>query len=257
MFGTRETGASGGPTRGELQDDLMRFEGRFGARLVAAFRPLLEAPDAPMRLQAAQDELGFISAALDIAVGSAPEIDLLDMITLVALGRDAMERRWNVDTCGEAARGVADAFRSSLEDISAVATGVLSSDVEVELRQVILDWQRENPDKNDVAGVRLSAYAKYRPGATDNTGLFALLRGATETADTAVLLGDRALYATQRLPYLVRLHTRVAGREIFEDAQRAARQIVFRAAVSLGGLAVAGTATWLLGRAAYRLVARR
>jgi hypothetical protein len=256
MFGTRETGASDGPTRGELQDDLMRFEGRFGSRLVAAFRPLVESPDVSTRLRAAQDELGFISSALDIAVGSAPEIDLLDMITLVALGRDAMERRWSVASCGEAARGVADAFRASLEDISAVATGVVSSDVEVELRQMIVDWQRENPDQDDVAGVRLSAYAKYRPGANNDTGLFALLRGATQTADTAVLLGDRALYATQRLPYLVRLHTRIAGREIFEDAQRVAQQVVFRAAVSLGAVAVAGTATWLVGRAAYRRLAR-
>ena len=60
------------------------------------------------------------------------------------------------------------------------------------------EWQRENPGHDDVAGVRLSAYAKYRPGSsTAASGLFAMLRGASETADTAVLLGDRALYATK------------------------------------------------------------
>lgn len=125
MMGTRETGARSGPTRGELQDDLMRFEGRFASRMVGAFDPIIESSNASMRLQAARDQLAFVTSALDIAVGSAPEVDLLDMLTLVALGRDAMARRWNPDTCGEVALGVADAFRASLDDISAVASGVI------------------------------------------------------------------------------------------------------------------------------------
>ncbi len=216
MMGTRETGARSGPTRGELQDDLMRFEGRFAARLMGAFNPIVESLDPVLRLRAARDQLAFVTSALDIAVGSAPEVDLLDMLTLVALGREAMARRWNPDTCGEAALGVADAFRASAEDISAVAAGVISDEVEVELRQVIREWQEENPNNDDVAGVRLSAYAKYRGSAgTDRGGLFSLLRGASETADTAVLLGDRALYATQRLPppgAPPRAHRRARGR---------------------------------------------
>ena len=45
MVGTRETGARSGPTLGELQDDLMRFEGRFAARLMGAFNPIVESSD--------------------------------------------------------------------------------------------------------------------------------------------------------------------------------------------------------------------
>lgn len=257
MMGTRETGARSGPTRGELQDDLMRFEGRFASRMVGAFDPIIESSNASMRLQAARDQLAFVTSALDIAVGSAPEVDLLDMLTLVALGRDAMARRWNPDTCGEVALGVADAFRASLDDISAVASGVISGDVGAELRQVIRQWQEENPDHDDVAGVRLSAYAKYRGGpSADKGGLFSLLRGASETADTAVLLGDRALYATQRLPYLVRLHARIAARETVADALRAAKQVLFKSAAFFGGLALAGGASWAVARLAQRLAVR-
>ena len=91
----------------------MRFEGRFAARLMTAFKPLIGSPHSAVRLSAARDELGFMSSALDIAVGSSPEVDLLDMLTLVALGRDAMGRRWSVEACGEAAHGVAEAFRTS------------------------------------------------------------------------------------------------------------------------------------------------
>jgi hypothetical protein len=246
-----------GPSRGELQDDLMRFEGRFAARLTTAFRPLIESPDPAVRLRAAGDELGFMSAALDIAVGSAPEIDLLDMVTLVALGRDAMARRWSVTSWGEAALGVAEAFRTSADDIAAMAGGVISSDAQAELRQVIGEWQAEHPDHDDVAAVRLSAYAKYRGASSrGDTGLFGLLRGARQTADTAVLLGDRALYATQRLPYLVRLHVRIAGGELLDEARRETHEVLVRAALAAGGLVVAGAASWLVASVLRRRLAR-
>ena len=258
MMGTRETGARSGPTRGELQDDLMRFEGRFAARLRGAFNPIVESSDSAMSLRAVRDHLSFVTSALDIAVGSAPEVDLLDMMTLVALGREAMARRWNPDTCGEVALGVAEAFRASTEDISAVAAGVVSGEVEAELRQVIRQWHEENPDNDDVAGVRLSAYAKYRGAtSTEKGGLFSLLRGASETADTAVLLGDRALYALQRLPYLVRLHVHIAARETVADAQRATKQILFKGAALVGGLALAGGASWAVVALAQRLAGHR
>jgi hypothetical protein len=258
MIGTKETGSRDGPTRGELQDDLMRFEGRFASRVRGAFRPLTESPSLSIRLRASQDELAYISSALDIAVGSAPEVDLLDMLTLVALGRDAVTRRWNVEVYGEASRGLAAAFQTSLEDISTIAAGIIPAEVEGELRGVVRDWQRENPDNDDVAGVRLSAYAKYRVGSTTkNAGLFSLLHGATQTADTAVLLGDRALYTTQRLPYLVRLHVRIAIREALFDAKRSARRTLARAAVPVAGLALAGAATWAAARLARHWLSPR
>jgi hypothetical protein len=71
-----------------------------------------------------------------------------------------------------------------------------------------------------------------------------------------VLLGDRALYATQRMPYLVRLHVRIAAREAIVDAQRAAKQVLRRAAVVSGGVALLGVTSWLVARLAHRLVGR-
>jgi hypothetical protein len=252
MMGARETGSREGPTRDELQDDLMRFEGRFSSRLTSAFRPLMESPHADVRLRASRDALAFMTSALDIAVGSSPEVDLLDMVTMVSLGRDAMTRRWNVQAYGDAGRAVADAFQAALDDIGAIASRAIPGEVEAELRQVIADWQRENPAQ-EVATVRLSAYAKYRPGSTaKNAGIFSLLRGATQTADTAVLLGDRALYATQRLPYLVRLHVTIAIRETVSDIKRIAGQTAIRSLAPLGGLALAGVASFF----AVRLVRR-
>ena len=203
----------------------------------------------------ARDQLAFVTSALDIAVGSAPEVDLLDMVTLVALGRDAMARRWK-------SRHVRRSRARRGRGVPCVHGRHLGRGVRRDLRrrrgraaQVIRQWQEEKPDHDDVAGVRLSAYAKYGR-AREQRGALLVAARASETADTAVLLGDRALYATQRLPNLVRLHVRIARPETVGDAQRAAKQVLFKGAALLGGLALAGGASWAVARLAQRLAAR-
>jgi hypothetical protein len=203
----------------DLQDKLMRFEGRFSARLVAAFGPLTESPEPAVRARAARDLLEFMASALDIAIGSSPEVDVLDMVTLVALGRDAMARRW-----GDAGRSVVEAFKTSLEDVSTLARGALSEGVVAELRHVIEEWQEENPHMDDVASVRLSAHAVREDGARtrsarDASGLFSVVRGAARTADSALLLGERVLYALQRLPFQLRIHARIATNDLVTDVK--------------------------------------
>lgn len=258
----------------ELQDDIMRFEGRFSARLVTAFEPLVDSTDLTVRHRAARDELDFMSAALDIAVGSEPEVDLLDMVTLVALGRDAMARRWDVDVHGEAGRAVVEAFDASIEDVTAIARSALPADIEDELGRVIVDWQREHPEQLNVSAVRLSAHAKYRSTpsgavASRASGLFSAARAAAKTADSAVLLGERALYASQRLPLLVRMHARVAAgdlaldlrrkgaatdqvRAIVASAESSTSRILFRAFLSCSGFAIVAATSWLIARMAHR-----
>jgi hypothetical protein len=201
----------------------MRFEGRFSARLVAAFEPITESKSPAVRSKASRDMLEFMASALDIAVGSSPEVDLLDMVTLVALGRSAMARRYGGD--GEMGAAVVDAFETSLEDIDGIARAAFSDDFEADLRLAILEWEEENPDVMDVASVRLSAHASNpaamaTQSAAHAAGLFSFVRGAAHTADNAVLLGERALYAAQRLPFHLRIHARIATNDLVSDATR-------------------------------------
>jgi hypothetical protein len=257
----------------------MRFEGRFTTRLAAAFGPLVEASDPSVRTRASRDLLEYMAAALDIAVGSSPEVDLLDMVTLVALGRDAMTRRWSVVTHGERGRAIADAFRTSFDDIVTIARSSLSDEVEAELESVIRAWQEENPNVDDVAAVRLSANADMREGASklakSTAGLFAVVRGAMSTADTAVLFGERALYVAQRLPFHLRFHARLATTDLVSDVRqglldssrdaavvRRADELmtgtthwidrnIWRLAVACGGVLVVASFSWLAARLAY------
>lgn len=110
---------------GDLQEQLLRFEGAYSSRLMAAFRPLTRVGPPDVRLQAMTDQLAYLSAALDIATGGSPVLDLLDMVTLVALGRDAMASYWKANAEPDRARDIEAAFDASLEDIRAVVRGAL------------------------------------------------------------------------------------------------------------------------------------
>jgi hypothetical protein len=211
--------------QGDLQEQLLRFEGSYSSRLMAAFRPLTRVGPPDVRLQAMTDQLAYLSAALDIATGGSPVLDLLDMVTLVALGRDAMASYWKANAEPDRARDIQAAFDASLEDIRAVARSTLPPDVEKELFAVIHQWQKEHADERQVVIVRLSNYASPTFAASDalekrTSGLLALVRRVTRTADNTFLLGRRALFAAQRLPFLFRMQVQLATTDTLLGAQR-------------------------------------
>ncbi len=49
-------------------------------------------------------------------------------------------------------------------------------------------------------------------------GVFTTVKGAVSTADQGVLLANRALFLSQRYPFLVRLQTRLGVQETIEDS---------------------------------------
>jgi hypothetical protein len=210
---------------GDLQEQLLRFEGSYSSRLMAAFRPLTRAGPPDLRLQAMTDQIGYLSAALDIATGGSPVLDLLDMVTLVALGRDAMASYWKANAEPERARDIQAAFDASLDDIRAVARSMLPPDLENELFAVIHQWQKEHPNERQVVIVRLSDYTGPTFAASDSlekraSGLLTLVRRVTRTADNTFLLGRRALFAAQRLPFLFRMQVQLATTDALLGAQR-------------------------------------
>jgi hypothetical protein len=216
-------------TPAELQEELLRFEGRFSARMAEGFQALIEGTSSSeVRLRAMNDELEYVSAALDIAVGPSPGLGLLDMVTLVALGRDAMATYWRANAAPELARPIEAAFDASLEDVRAVARTVLTPDLEKELFGIIREWQLEHPGERHVVVVRLSEYTSPAFGASTSLGqrtfgLLTLVGGLVRSADNALLLGRRTLFAAQRLPFLLRVHVQIATGEALLDARRAFR----------------------------------
>ena len=99
------------------------------------------------------------------------------------------------------------------EDVWHIARKVLSGPEEQQLRRIIQRWKAENPDQVRVASVRLSEFANPQAAGFNTLdgeagGLLAGLKQAVQSADQVRLLAERALFAAQRLPFLLRMHLR-------------------------------------------------
>jgi hypothetical protein len=259
----------------DLQEQLLRYNGRFTSAMTMAFRPLVQAEDPSIRMQAMIDELAYVSASLDIAVGPSPELDLVDMITLVALGKDAMTASWRTQTTADHVGRIEEAFEAALEDVRAIGRTMLSPELEDELFRIIREWRESHPKERDVVAVRLSEntepeFAGSVSLARQADVLFSRLRRVTHTADDARALGRRALFAGQRLPFLLRMHAEIATtdavltvRRTMADATRESMpalaqtvtsmsdKLLLKAGLMGSAVAIVAAGAWLLARLAY------
>lgn len=208
----------------ELQQDLQRFQGRFTARLGDALAPLDHDPVPSVRRAGLDLQLRLSSAALDIAVGPDSDANLLDMVALVELTGEVAAN--HEASAALTARGVplTPTLTRISEDIWHIARKVLSEPEEQQLRRIIQRWKAQNPDQVRVASVRLSEFANPQAAGFNTLdgeagGLLAGLKQAVQSADQVRLLAERALFAVQRLPFLLRMHLRVGSQLLMDDVR--------------------------------------
>jgi hypothetical protein len=207
----------------ELEDAIQRFTGVFADRLTQALDELAEGGTLAARNAVLYLELRYTSAALDIATGPLPEVNLLDMLAFVRLCREVFEAHWIPEHFGERGRPVADVFHTSEEELWRIAGGVLSSHQRAELEALVDQWQAENPRQVRVERVRLMDFAQRRgevhiERARAAGGLLSSVKSATRAADQALLIAERAMFIAHRMPFVLRLQARLGSREIVSDA---------------------------------------
>lgn len=212
-------------TQAELQDDLMRFEGRFADRLRHALAPLEASGNPGVRRSALERELAYLSAALDIAAGDNPVANLLDMLTFVELSRERFHKHWRPNVFGDSGHPVDEALREATEDIRAVAAKYMTPAQMGRFGHVLEDWREANPEQIHVEAVRLSAFSQFtgvkmKQLMDEARGLLGDMRRGMQAAESARLLGDRALYLGRRLPMLLGLHARVSADDLFADLKQ-------------------------------------
>ena len=87
-----------------------------------------------------------LSSVYTFAAEPNPQVGLLDMVTVTTLGRiiyeDNMRRKY-----GKSTEVLAAGFRQMEKDIWSIAAKMLTSEQRGELRQLILLWRKNNPDK--------------------------------------------------------------------------------------------------------------
>jgi hypothetical protein len=208
----------------ELQEDIQRFVGQLMERTGLASEEVAGSGKLdPLATEALRRAVLYESAALDIATEPLPEVAALDMVVFLRLNRQVLADHWIPKVFGERGRPFLTAFEKAEEQFWPIADKVLSPSMKENLTRGIDDWRRKNPDLVWVEFVRLTDFAA-RSGTVavakeeEVNGMLASVKAATKEADEAILLGDRALFLADRLPFLLRHQVRLGAREVVGDS---------------------------------------
>lgn len=208
----------------ELQQELQRFASQFAARVLQATEGLQGSAQASVRNEALKKTLVYISSAMEVASGPSPSVSLLDMVVLIRLSRNALEKHWIPTLYRSDGSELAEVFARSEEELAALVRRTLNDAQRAQLDGVIDSWLADNPTQVRVEGIRLGDFSSVAGNqAADRarraSGLLSSVKTAAQTtANQALLLAERGFFLLHRMPFLWRLQARVGAREILEDA---------------------------------------
>ena len=216
----RESTGAQNVSQAEVQQAVQRFAGRFADQVTQAAEQLADQGDLQHTERVLRRALLYTANAFEIATGPLPELNFLDMLVFTSLVRDAFAKHWQPRLFPSRGSAMLDALATAEADAWSLSEKYLQPNQRAELRERIRNWQATHPAQYRVESVRLSDFpelAAVGDRRSDKGTLLGDLRGATKTADQAVLLGDRALFWAQRAPTLIRLQVRLGALEITED----------------------------------------
>ncbi|MFC1882153.1 hypothetical protein ACFL2S_11735 [Thermodesulfobacteriota bacterium] len=191
----------------ELQSELMSYADRFASIMAQSFEDfdaLKPSPEA--RRFVLDDMVHAIASVFTTAAEPNPQTALLDMVAIATLGRmifeDNIRRRY-----GKPIEVYAKGFGELEKDIWQIAAKILSIEQQHEVRGLIVEWRKQNPDKIIYNYFRFSDFAADRRKSTlvkkDQTGgLFKSVQQATQQVEETRMLAERGLYLATRLPLL-------------------------------------------------------
>ena len=191
----------------QLQSHMMSFADRFASILdsaIAKFENLN--PQGKNRYEVLELMTFSLHQAFLIAGESDPDVALLDMFSMVTLGRIFFEEE-GPSRYGKLIVPVIKGYRKAEADIRKVAAIVLSPNQMLDLMKIIRRWRKENPEVKSFPLIRFSNFAADRRESTltreeDPEGLFESVESASETVEEMRLLAERGMYLATRIPLL-------------------------------------------------------
>jgi hypothetical protein len=194
-------------TEVELQSELMSYADRFASIITQALEDFETLNPPPQARQIILSDLVYsLSSVYTIAAEPNPQVGLLDMVAVTMLGRiiyeDNMRRRY-----GKSTEVIVAGFRQLEKDIWRIAAKVLTKEQLAELRQLILLWRKNNPDKVVYNYLRFSDFAAQRRNSTlvkkvQTGGLFKTVQEVTQQVEETRMLAERGIFLGTRLPLL-------------------------------------------------------
>jgi hypothetical protein len=194
-------------TEAQLQSHVMSFADRFVSILITA---LQEFDTRKLSKKNRHEVRALITYSLSngyiIAAESDPDIALLDMLSMVTLGRIIFEKE-GLSKYGKAVEPIIEGFRTAEKDIRKIAAIVLTPDELSNLMTIINRWRKQNPEVIFYPLVRFSNFAGERRESTltraeEAEGLFESVESASETVEEMRLLAERGMYLATRMPQL-------------------------------------------------------
>ena len=214
-----------------LQTEVLRYADDFSSRMGSGIDDYVsrvntqEARDQGLRWKIAQE-----SSALGIATGPNPAANLLDFLALATLTRAFLEERATNATPSDAFDSWLKASRVSETNAWKLAQSVLAPEQLEEFRAAIEQWRKNTGTGGKIFFERPQKVASLIRETGDKrsgTGSVFALVGLDPTAglDPAVrevtrtrLFAERAMYAAQRMPFLIRWQTELFTDQFFRQA---------------------------------------
>jgi hypothetical protein len=197
------TAAGAQVTPAQLRADMMGFADRFAAVTIQGLRTLeTDLGTTQVRQEGLSYRVFTVSAVQELAVAPNVGIGLLDMISLVTLTRMVWEDHY-AKVYGESTQPMITALRSMEKDVWALGAKVLTPGQQEDLRGLIQEWRRANPDQYLVSHLRLADISRTE-GAVALTeegrasGLFGIGEALTAVEETREVL-ERTIWFVTRL----------------------------------------------------------
>jgi hypothetical protein len=144
-----------------------------------------------------------------IAGESDPDVALLDMFSMITLGRIFFEEE-GPSRYGKVVAPVTKGYQKAEADIRKISAKVLTPNQMLNLMNIIERWRRENPELKSFPFMRFSNFAAERRDAAltraeEPEGLFESVESASESVEEMRLLAERSMYLVTRMPQLTGL----------------------------------------------------
>lgn len=191
----------------ELQSELMSYADRFASVMFNAFDNFnAKGPSLEARFFVHGDMIYSTSSVFTIAALPNPEAALLDMVVVVTLGRYIYEYKIR-PKFGEPITEIVKGFKKIEADILRIVRRVLSQKQQQELRAIIINWLKKNPNELQFHYIRFSELGVDRSKSTlvkkgKTGGLFGSVKKATQQVEEMRMLAERGMYLATRLPLL-------------------------------------------------------
>jgi len=206
----------------ELQAQIMDFVDLFTVVMTSAFRQ----SDALLKTRKNQYELQAMVTytlynAYIIAGESKPAIALLDMLSMVSLGRIIFEEEGQ-KLYGVAVQPIIQGFRKAENEIQKIAVKVLREDQLENVMSIIRSWRNNNPEITFFQFTRFNHIAGERRKVTPDDqekpdGIFETVESATEQVEEVRLLAERGIYLATRLPQFWTAFWELGMSKLFEN----------------------------------------